>query len=148
MQPGLLPVAFRGYSDPFQSLRSLIVGARARSEATLSGDNAFCATGCRSRDLNCRPPFRLFIEKLSADLATNFLKIKAAVLERASFAVHSLNVSLFVAVQNRGALRNRFSPIPFACWCKFPPNKVESGRRQLRCWERHRRGAGRGYKKS
>ena len=35
-------------------------------------------------DLNCRPPLRLFIEKLSADLATDFLKIKAAVLERAS----------------------------------------------------------------
>jgi hypothetical protein len=30
------------------------------------------------------PPLRLFIEKLSADLATDFLKIKAAVLERAS----------------------------------------------------------------
>ncbi len=35
-------------------------------------------------DLNCRPPLRLFIEKLSADLATNLLKIKAAMLERAS----------------------------------------------------------------
>src|SRR5208337_83045 len=35
-------------------------------------------------DLNCRPPLRLFIARLSADLATNLLKVKAAVLERAS----------------------------------------------------------------
>ena len=41
-------------------------------------------------DLNCWPPLRLFIAKLSADLATNCLKIKAAVLERASsLAAHS-----------------------------------------------------------
>ena len=36
------------------------------------------------RDLNRRPLLRPFIAKLSADLATNCFKIKAAVLQRAS----------------------------------------------------------------
>jgi hypothetical protein len=46
-------------------------------------------------DLNCRPLLRLFIEKLSAYLAINFLKIKSSSAGENIIALHSpLNVSL------------------------------------------------------
>jgi hypothetical protein len=94
----------RGNGILWVRARSRIARTRALFDR-FSAMSADLETGVWSRvDLNWRPPLRLFIEKLSADLATNFLKIKAAVLQS---AVHSLNVSLFDRrSRTRAALRN------------------------------------------
>ena len=67
------------------------------------------------RDLNSRPLLRLFIEKLSADLATNLPEDKSSTAAESILARHS--PSMFLSNPGsriRGALRDRVQSDSFS----------------------------------